>query len=75
MMPDYAALDSSRQWNHPGDWREDAEAAGFEYITEMVHKTYLRLGTIAAAAEWLGMSRDGTTKILYHVLDLNETTS
>ena len=65
---DYKQLDASRQWKQKAEWLEDAEAAGFKYITEMVHKTYLRFNrNIAKTAEWLGMSRDGTTKILYHV--------
>ena len=65
---DYKKLDSTRQWKHKAEWLEDAEAAGFKYITEMVHKTYLRFDrNIAKTAEWLGMSRDGMTKILYHV--------
>lgn len=67
MTPDYAALDAGRAWLFKNAWDVDVKEAGFSYITEMVDKTYKRLGTTTATAKELGVSPGNVGHILHYI--------
>lgn len=67
MSPDYAALDANKRWLQKDAWMSDVVAMGYDYITEMVHKTYLQLKTTKATAKELGLSVEYVRTLLHYI--------